>query len=79
MLIFWIKPPPKFLQHGADRSIELDVLSRAFLAAEEKPSIWSLLAVELQAMEQMDIPYFFADSSSDALRVNSELVIEGIF
>jgi type 2 lantibiotic biosynthesis protein LanM len=70
---------PKFLQHGVDRTIELDVLSRAFLAVEEKPSIWSLLAVELQAMEQMDIPYFFADSSSDALTVNSELVIEKYF
>ncbi|NJM71735.1 MAG: type 2 lantipeptide synthetase LanM [Scytonema sp. RU_4_4] len=70
---------PQFLQHGVDRSIELDVLSRAFLAAEEKPSIWSLLALELQAMEQMDIPYFFADSSSNALTLNSELVIEGYF
>ncbi|KAB8330745.1 type 2 lantipeptide synthetase LanM [Scytonema tolypothrichoides VB-61278] len=70
---------PQFLQHGIDRSIELDVLSRAFLAAEEKPRIWSLLALELQAMEQMDIPYFFADSSSDALTLNSELVIEGYF
>ncbi|MGH8002192.1 MAG: type 2 lanthipeptide synthetase LanM family protein, partial [Brasilonema sp.] len=70
---------PQFLQHGVDRSIELDVLSRAFLAAEEKPIIWSLLALELQAMEQMDIPYFFADSSSDALTLNSGLVIEGYF
>ncbi|BAY42699.1 hypothetical protein SAMD00079811_02770 [Scytonema sp. HK-05] len=70
---------PQFLQHGVDRSIELDVLSRAFLAAEEKPRIWSLLAVEQQAMEQMDIPYFFADSSSDALTLNSDIVIERYF
>ncbi|BAZ20540.1 lanthionine synthetase C family protein [Kalymmatonema gypsitolerans NIES-4073] len=70
---------PKVLQHGVDRSIELDMLSRAFLAAQEKPSIWSLLAVEVQAMEQMDIPYFFADSSSDALTINSNLIVEGYF
>lgn len=70
---------PKFLQHGVDRSIQLDVLSRAFLAADAKPPVWSLLAVELQVLEQMDIPYFAADSSSDALTVNPGLVIEGYF
>ncbi|MBW4499343.1 MAG: type 2 lantipeptide synthetase LanM family protein [Scytonema hyalinum WJT4-NPBG1] len=70
---------PKFLQHGIDRSIELDVLSRAFLVADEKPSIWSILGVELQAMEQMDIPYFIADSSSDALTLNSDLIVKGYF
>ena len=70
---------PKFLQHGVDRSIELDVLSRGLLAAERKPPVWSLLAVELQALEQMDIPYFVADSSSDALCVNPDVIINGYF
>jgi type 2 lantibiotic biosynthesis protein LanM len=70
---------PKFLRHGIDRSIQLDVLSRALLAADAKPLVWSLLAVELQALEQMDIPYFVADSSSDALTVNFDLIIEGYF
>lgn len=70
---------PNYLRHGVDRSIELDVLSRAFLAADTKPAVWSLLAVELQALEQMDIPYFVADSSSDALTVKPDLMIEGYF
>jgi type 2 lantibiotic biosynthesis protein LanM len=70
---------PKFLRHGVDRSIELDVLSRAFLGADTKPSVWSLLVVELQALEQMDIPYFAADSSSDALCVNPDLRIQAYF
>jgi type 2 lantibiotic biosynthesis protein LanM len=70
---------PKFLRHGVDRSIQLDVLSRALLAADTKPPVWSLLAVEVQALEQMDIPYFVADSSSDALTVNPDLIIEGYF
>ncbi|MCG6136864.1 MAG: type 2 lantipeptide synthetase LanM family protein [Nostoc sp. LLA-1] len=68
----------KFLQNGIDRSIQLDVLSRAFLKAETKPAIWPLLSAELQALEQMDIPYFVANSSSDALKVN-DLIIEGYF
>lgn len=70
---------PKFLRHGVDRSIQLDVLSRAFLKADTKPPIWSLLSAELQALEQMDIPYFVADSSSDALTINPDLIIEGYF
>jgi type 2 lantibiotic biosynthesis protein LanM len=70
---------PNFLQHSVDRSIKLDVLSRALLVTDRKPLAWPILAVELQALEQMDIPYFVADSSSDALKVNSDLVIEGYF
>ncbi len=70
---------PKFLGHGVVRSIELDVLSRAFLVADAKPLVWPLLAMELQALEQIDIPYFVANSSSDALCVNLDLIIEGYF
>ncbi|BAZ21327.1 hypothetical protein NIES4073_22050 [Kalymmatonema gypsitolerans NIES-4073] len=70
---------PKFLRHGVDYSIELDVLSRAFLTADRKPSVWPLLAVELQALEQMDIPYFVADSSSDVLCVNPDAIVEAYF
>ncbi|KAB8315277.1 type 2 lantipeptide synthetase LanM [Tolypothrix campylonemoides VB511288] len=70
---------PEFLRNGADRSIELDVLSRALLVADTKPSVWSLLAMELQALEQLDVPYFTADSNSDALTVSPELKIAGCF
>ncbi|WP_233787596.1 type 2 lanthipeptide synthetase LanM [Dulcicalothrix desertica] len=62
---------PKSLQHGIDYSIKLDVLSRAMLVVDEKPPAWSLLAFELEAMEQMDIPYFVTDSNSDALMLNN--------
>jgi lantibiotic modifying enzyme len=69
---------PKYIQHGVDRSIQMDVLSRALLAADNKPPVWSLLALELHALEQMDIPYFVADSSSKDLTINP-VVIEGYF
>lgn len=58
---------PEFLQSGIERSIELDILSRAFLIAEDKPNAWSILHAELRAMEQLDVPYFGASSDSDAL------------
>jgi type 2 lantibiotic biosynthesis protein LanM len=65
---------PKYLQHGVDYSIKLDVLSRAMLVVDNKPPVWSLLAFELEAMEQMDIPYFVTDSNSDALMLKNSQV-----
>uniref|UniRef100_B8HM21 Lanthionine synthetase C family protein n=1 Tax=Cyanothece sp. (strain PCC 7425 / ATCC 29141) TaxID=395961 RepID=B8HM21_CYAP4 len=58
---------PDLLKSGCDRSIELDILSRAFLTVLQKPDAWPILHAELRAMEQLDIPYFVASSSSDAL------------
>lgn len=67
---------PKFLRNGIDRSIELDILARAFLTTENKPDAWAILHSELKAMEQSDIPYFAANSDSDALTVGIEQPIE---
>ena len=58
---------PKWLHNGIDKSIELDHLSRAFLVVDEKPHYWRILSKELQAMEQLDIPYFSACPGSDEL------------
>lgn len=70
---------PKYLQNGCDRSIELDILARAFLTTQNKPLAWSILAAELQAMEQSDIPYFTARSDSDALTGGLETPLLGYF
>ena len=58
---------PKWLRNGIDRSIEIDHLSRAFLVVDEKPHYWRILSKEVQAMEQLDIPYFSAFPGSDEL------------
>lgn len=58
---------PKSLRNGIDKSIEIDHLSRAFLTVDEKPHYWQILSKELQAMEQLDIPYFSACPGSDEL------------
>lgn len=58
---------PKWLRNGIDRSIEIDHLSRGFLVVDEKPHNWRILSKELQAMEQLDIPYFSAVPGSDKL------------
>jgi type 2 lantibiotic biosynthesis protein LanM len=70
---------PQFLQNGVDRSIELDILSRAFRLCSDKPKDWWILRSELKAMEQLDIPYFRAETNSDDLTVGLEQPIEGYF
>lgn len=60
---------PDYLKHGVDYSIELDRLSCAFLAAQEKPIALPILRAELRAIEQLDIPFFVASTSSDRLSV----------
>src|SRR5262249_39889563 len=67
------------LQNGVDWSIELDVLSRAFLRAEHKPRDWPILQAEQRAMQQLDIPYFGTYSNSNALSLGLEQPIKKYF
>lgn len=70
---------PQFLRNGVERSIELDILARAFITSDDKPHAWLILHSEVRAMEQLDIPYFGANSDSDALTVGVEQPIEKYF
>ncbi|MCU0517148.1 MAG: type 2 lanthipeptide synthetase LanM family protein, partial [Oscillatoria sp. Prado101] len=70
---------PELLQDGADRSIALDFLSRAFLSVEKKPAAWPIWRAELRAVDQLDIPYFGAFPDSDALTVGLDQPIEAYF
>jgi lantibiotic modifying enzyme len=70
---------PEYLQNGCDRAIQLDILSRAFLTCQDRPLAWSILSSELQAMEQSDIPYFAAQSDSNALTIGLEQPLSGYF
>lgn len=58
---------PEFLREGINWSIQLDILSRAFLITPEKPQNWAILSAELRSLEQIDIPYFSATAGSDTL------------
>lgn len=70
---------PHFLKDGIDLSIELDLLSRAFLVAQSKPDAWPILGAELMAMEQLDIPYFSASTASDTLSLETNQEISQYF
>ncbi len=69
----------KCLRDGVERSIELDILSRSFLASEDKDPLWPILVAEKQAIEQLDIPYISSYSNSNDIILNSETTIEKFF
>lgn len=58
---------PQAVRDGATRSLELEVLCRAFLRHDAKPATWPLVAEERRALEQMDIPAFESRSDSTAV------------
>jgi type 2 lantibiotic biosynthesis protein LanM len=70
---------PEFLRDGLDWSMEVDILSRAFLTTEEKPQAWQILSAELKAIGQLDIPYFSVATGSDALPLGQEQTIPEYF
>ncbi|WP_019500707.1 type 2 lanthipeptide synthetase LanM family protein [Pseudanabaena sp. PCC 6802] len=70
---------PDYLKHGVDYSIELDRLSCAFLIAQNKPDAWPILDAELQAMEQLDFPFFTASAACDELSVGKSQAIPHYF
>jgi type 2 lantibiotic biosynthesis protein LanM len=70
---------PKFLRNGAERSIQLDALSSLALSSDSKPIFWSLLKLEHQALEQLDIPLFIVRANSEDLILFEKKNIENFF
>jgi type 2 lantibiotic biosynthesis protein LanM len=70
---------PKNLRDGADFSIALDVLCKAFLEHEHRPAHWDIIAAEKQALVHLDIPLFTTSSDSDNLQISSHQYIERYF
>ncbi|MDD3363801.1 MAG: type 2 lanthipeptide synthetase LanM family protein [Syntrophomonas sp.] len=58
---------PECLRDGAERSISLEVLCRAFVDKYGKPDMWPILGEERRAIEQLDIPYFSASSTGTSI------------
>lgn len=70
---------PEFMKDGIDRSIEIDVLSRAFINSTNKPLDWNVLKSEHQALEQLDIPFFIAYSNKTILELENNQSINNYF
>ncbi|MGD1913931.1 MAG: type 2 lanthipeptide synthetase LanM family protein [Rivularia sp. (in: cyanobacteria)] len=70
---------PKYLQSGVDRDIALDLLSKACIDSQEKPDVWQIIIAEKEAMQDLDIPLFTAQSGRDAFIINDNQVIDGYY
>ncbi|GFE80212.1 lanthionine synthetase [Steroidobacter agaridevorans] len=70
---------PEHLTDGADFSIELDHLARAFLVAQDRPTAFPILRAEHRSMQQLDVPLFTASADADALTTGSPLPVHDYF
>ena len=70
---------PQYLKNGADRHIEIEVLSLAMLKAANPPIFWPLLQEEIASLGQLDIPMFVASSDSDSLVLGNGQTVESCF
>jgi lantibiotic modifying enzyme len=70
---------PQFLRNGLDRSLELEALARAFVLEESCPPFWSILKAEQEAMEKLDVPFFYTGSSETGLNLPGGEKIKGWF
>lgn len=68
---------PRLLTNGVNRSIELEVLSRAPLSDFSEYQSENLLKAELAALEQLDVPYFDADVDSNIVRGGDGIEVGG--
>jgi lantibiotic modifying enzyme len=70
---------PRFLRHGVDRSIELEVLKRVLGPSSSAPRKPFLIEAEVRALEQFDIPYFTFVPESAALNLAAGGTVDDFF
>jgi type 2 lantibiotic biosynthesis protein LanM len=59
---------PKYMRYGLDRSIQAELLCRAFLHQQAPHPDWVICKSERSQMEETDIPIFRADSDKTDLK-----------
>jgi type 2 lantibiotic biosynthesis protein LanM len=64
---------------GIDASIQVDMLARRVLYAEDRPVAWPLIRAEANSVVQLDIPRFGFTPSEGRLRIGSDEYIDGFF
>jgi lantibiotic modifying enzyme len=70
---------PRFMRDGADLSIQVDRLSRAWLAPDVPAFLWPISRAEHDALTRMDIPRFTTLTNSRSLNLNNGVVVENCF
>ena len=70
---------PSRLIDGLAFSIPFERLARVFLICDEPPRLWPLLEYERSSLENLDIPIFTAQSTSNSLQVGSITILKDCF
>jgi type 2 lantibiotic biosynthesis protein LanM len=69
---------PMFVQNGADFTVELEVMARAFLSESSRKE-FSVVRAELKAMRNLDIPFFSSAISSADLIIAPAVTVSDFF
>lgn len=69
---------PDSMKNGIDFSIALDTLSQSLLQANDATH-WKLYQNEIEAMWNLDVPYFHANGFSNALHLNKQTQLDDCF
>lgn len=69
---------PDMLREGIDRSLELDVLSRAFLWEEQPHPAWPAVREEAAALDRLDIPRFTGRTEGTEVILESGKHLQGL-
>jgi type 2 lantibiotic biosynthesis protein LanM len=69
----------ELLSSGVDRSIGLDLLARAYLVSSTRPAIWPVLAEEIRALEDLDVPLFLTAAGDRGITLSDGTRIERCF
>ncbi len=70
---------PRYMRDGAEWSIQLDLLTRAFFSPSGRPELWPVAAAEQAALARADIPRFTLPADGHALVADGETVVEDCF
>jgi len=67
---------PKFMRSGLERSIQMELLCRAFIHSAPPNPFWNICKSELRQMEGVDFPIFRAGSDSVDLRDSTGVILQ---
>lgn len=70
---------PQTLSNGIERSVQLDILSKQLIISEAKPYFMPVLKMEKLALENVEIPLFYAKPNSDNISIGSNEEIKKFF
>lgn len=70
---------PKYLKDGITYSIQLEMLSKAFLKPAQKPIFWEMVNEERRAMMEQDIPFYQTTTATSSLKIQGDYVVTNYF